>query len=234
MHPQHRLDGPTPWGRRAFEYVKFFELGEHHTKYKVLDCGAGPSSFAAEQTAIGWDVTAVDPTYSLSAAEICAAVRDGGERIRGNMLAQQDRFCWDFYGDVDRVMKLRQESLELFLLDYEAGKRCGRYRYGELPVLDFAPKTFDLALCSHLLFLYSDDLDLQFHLSALTELSRVAKETRVFPLVNIDGQPSPYVSTVLDRLGAAGLNPSVEPVDFEFQKGATSMLVVRDHPSPTC
>jgi hypothetical protein len=229
MLPQHRLDGPTPWGRRAFEYLRFFALGDHHAKQKLLDCGAGPSSFTAEQTPLGWDVTAVDPTYSLNEGEIRAAVQGGAERIYGNMVAQKDRFRWDFYGDVDRVMKLRQESLDLFLSDYEEGRRRGRYQHGELPALDFAPKTFDLALCSHLLFLYSDDLGLEFHLSALTELCRVAREVRVFPLVNIDGQPSPYVSAVLDGLDSARLDAVVEPVDFEFQKGATSMLVVRDH-----
>ncbi|MBM0275011.1 hypothetical protein [Micromonospora tarensis] len=214
--------------------MKFFELREHHATYKLLDCGAGPSSFAAEQTALGWDVTAVDPTYALDETEIRASVRGGVEWMRGIMVDEKDRFCWDFYGDVDRVMKLRQEALDLFLSDYEEGKRCGRYRAGALPVLDFAPRTFDLALCSHLLFIYSDYLDLEFHLRALIELGRVAKETRVFPLMNIDGQRSPYVSAVLDRLGDAGLDASLEPVDFEFQKGATSMLVVRDNRSPDC
>lgn len=227
MLPQHRLDGPTPWGRRAFEYMRFFNLDDHDAQSTILDCGAGPSSFTAEQTASGWQVTAVDPTYSLEGSEIRAAMGNGIERIRGNMIAQQDRFCWDFYGDVDRVVALRHEALDLFLSDYDEGKRSGRYRRGELPKLEFPSKSFDLALCSHLLFLYGDDLDLDFHVDALTELGRIAAETRVFPLINIDGRPSPYTDAILDRFNSGNSEAFVRPVDFEFQKGATSMLVVR-------
>jgi hypothetical protein len=226
------LDGVTPWGRRAFEYMKFFGLGEHHASHKLLDCGGGPSSFAAEQTSRGWDVTAIDPMYAWDETAIRAAVEDAARRIGGNLVSQSHRFCWDFYGDLDRLLTLRQEALDLFLSDYAEGQRCGRYQCGELPVLGFASKTFDLALCSHLLFLYSGDLDLNFHVAALAELSRVAKEVRVFPLMNLDGLPSPHVPAVLDRLGATGLDVFLEPVDFEFQRGATSMLVIRGHGSP--
>lgn len=46
--------------------------------------------------------------------------------------------------------------MEKFLLDYEIGKTAGRYLQQSLPNLEFADNQFDLCLCSHLLFLYSD------------------------------------------------------------------------------
>lgn len=44
------LAGVTPWGRRAFECRAFFDLPEHPGPGRILDCGAGPSSYAAEMT----------------------------------------------------------------------------------------------------------------------------------------------------------------------------------------
>jgi hypothetical protein len=48
--------------------------------------------------------------------------------------------------------------MQVFLNDYEQGKAEGRYVDAELPTLPFADKTFDIALCSHLLFVYSVQL----------------------------------------------------------------------------
>ena len=44
-----------------------------------------------------------------------------------------------------------------------AGRADGRYVEAELPTLPFADRSFDLALCSHLLFLYSVQLGEEFH-----------------------------------------------------------------------
>lgn len=46
---------------------------------------------------------------------------------------------------------------------------------------------FDIALSSHFLFFYSAQLSAEFHLQALREMLRVAREVRVFPLLALDG-----------------------------------------------
>jgi ubiquinone/menaquinone biosynthesis C-methylase UbiE len=51
-----------------------------------------------------------------------------------------------------------------------------------LPDLPFADGSFAVALCSHLLFCYPQ-LGRGFHQAALEELTRVAREVRVFPLL---------------------------------------------------
>jgi hypothetical protein len=72
--------------------------------------------------------------------------------------------------------------MSIFLQDYESGKRQKRYVAGALPRLEFATNPSDLCVCSHLLFLYSNQLTLEFHLCSIVELLRLAAEVRIFPL----------------------------------------------------
>lgn len=102
----------------------------------------------------------------------------------------------------------------------------GRYVAGALPEPPFRSKSFDLVLCSHLLFLYSAELSLQMHVASIEEMLRVGAEVRIFPLLDLEGRPSVHLEGVL-----AALEPRAEadlvPVRFEFQKGAREMLRIR-------
>jgi hypothetical protein len=83
-------------------------------------------------------------------------------------------------------------------------------------------------LSSHLLFTYADRLDAGFHLAALLELVRVGREVRVYPLVDQAGRPLPeLLREVVDGVAAAGVTATAEPVGYEFQRGARSMLRLR-------
>ena len=118
-------------------------------------------------------------------------------------------------------------ALRRFLADFDAGRRSGRYVEATLPALPFTDDTFELALCSHFLFLYSVQFDLDFHLAALREMLRVAAEVRVFPLLQVGGAPSPHVRGVEEAFTAAGIRTTVEPVPYEFQRGGNHMLRLR-------
>ncbi len=50
------------------------------------------------------------------------------------------------------------------------GKTQGKYIPGELPELPFEDQAFDIALSSHFLFLYTDNLTLEFHITAIYEM----------------------------------------------------------------
>src|SRR5713101_2311372 len=108
--------------------------------------------------------------------------------------------------------------MKKFLTDYDQGKHDGRYVTGSLPGLPFREDQFSLALVSHLLFLYSDQFDLDFHIAAVNELLRVADELRVFPLLTLDRQWSPHVGPVIEHLKWAGFEVEVVVVGYEFQK----------------
>ena len=109
---------------------------------------------------------------------------------------------------------MRLSAMHRFLEAPPAGLERARCRTDALPHLRIADGAFDLTLCSHLLFLHSDALSLVFHLAAVEEMSRVAGEVRVFPLLGAFGaplppHPRPLVCALGDRGGGyAGGTPS--------------------------
>lgn len=113
----------------------------------------------------------------------------------------------------------------MFLQDYPEGLSEARYLPHALPHLDLADNSFDLALVSHFLFLYSASHDREFHVAAVHELLRVAKEVRIFPLLTMEHQVSEHVSHVCESLQQAGHSVVVRKVNYEFQIGACEMLV---------
>jgi hypothetical protein len=87
-----------------------------------------------------------------------------------------------------------------------------------LPELPFKDGQFSLALVSHFLFLYSDQFDYDFRVTAFEELLRVADEVRVFPLFGLDRHRSPRVGPVINHLERVGFEVKVVSVEFAFQK----------------
>jgi hypothetical protein len=138
----------------------------------------------------------------------------------------QEKFVWDLIASPDQLGRLRLQAMSDFLADYENGKRDGRYTAGQLPDLPFAPKSFDLALCAHFLFFYSDSLSLAFHEQALDELCRVAHEVRIFPMLTYNAEACPFVAPIVDRLEKLGHIVSIEKVPYEFQQGGNLMMKI--------
>ena len=50
------------------EYLAFFDLLDLAPEPRILDCGAGPSSFTAEMAALGFDAAAAEPLYQQALA----------------------------------------------------------------------------------------------------------------------------------------------------------------------
>ena len=145
-----------------------------------------------------------------------------GSVLRG-LRAAASRFVWDSYGSPEALEATRLSTMKHFLEDFEETE-AGRYVAAALPRLPFPDGAFDLALCSHFLFLYSAQFDDAFHVDAVRELCRVARELRVFPLLDLDGLPSAHLGTVQDGLAEIGWDWEVRRVGYEFQKGGNEML----------
>ena len=182
------LKSVVPWGRSLLEYKKMFSLSDSDLHQNILGCGDGPASFNAESTALGNHVVSVDPIYEFSGEQIRARINDVFPEVMEQMLQNKDSYVWDSIGSIDELGKVRMEAMETFLGDYEARKESGKYINGALPELPFKNKEFDLALCSHYLFLYSDHINKEQHIASMKELCRVAKEIRVYPLLSLDGR----------------------------------------------
>ena len=218
------LDQIVPWGRSFGEYVRMFALTEADLEKRVLGCGDGPASFNAAMFRKGGQVVSVDPLYEFSAEQIRGRVQDACRTIIEQLVANQSAYVWTMIRSPQDVGRIRMKTMEAFLRDFERGKDEGRYLSHELPQLPFADGEFDLALCSHLLFTYSGQLSLDFHCRGVLEMCRVAREVRVFPLLDHGGQLSPHVEPVCRLLRDNGFGVSIEPVDYRFQRGGNQML----------
>jgi hypothetical protein len=157
-------------------------------------------------------------------------IRDRIAATYDQMLLQAQRnlqqFVWDTIQSVEELGRIRMQAMEAFLSDYDLGKRQGRYVDAELPSIAFPDKSFDLALCSHFLFLYTEHLSEAFHRSAILELCRVAHEVRIFPLLALDGRTSRYVASMVNDLSDS-YEVALETVPYEFQRGGNQMMRVR-------
>jgi hypothetical protein len=220
------LDSVVPWGRSLEEYRSMFDLSEHDLSSAILGCGDGPASFNAEMAALGRRVVSVDPIYSLSRQQIETRVEETYETIISQCKARPDDYVWSYFSDPDALGRHRLRKMRIFLNDFEAGLIEGRYVVGELPRLNFNDHSFDLALCSHLLFLYSRQLSLEFHIEAIKEMSRVAGEVRIFPLLDLDCKPSIYLEPVTAALRQASFVIEICQVPYEFQRGGDRMMRV--------
>jgi hypothetical protein len=191
----------------------------------MLGCGDGPASFNAEATRRGHHVISFDPISRFGREEIRQRIAVTSDQVLAQTRRNAHEFVWGSpIRDVEELGRVRHAAMDTFLEDYEAGRRAGRYLEAALPALPFADRSFGLAVCSHLLFLYSAHLDESFHRAGLRELCRVADEVRVFPLLTLDGARSPFVDGCIRSCREAGLQADVERVAYEFQRGGNEML----------
>jgi hypothetical protein len=222
-----QLDDIIPWGRTLTEYQLMFSLTDTDLAKTILGGGDGPASFNAEMTALGHSVVSVDPIYAFSAEFIRQRVQATYDTVIAQVRQNADRYVWQNFPNPDVLGAARLAAMEQFLADYELGLAAGRYLAKSLPALEFADRQFDLCVCSHLLFLYSAQLSLEFHLDSMRELLRVATEVRIFPLLQRDCQPSAYLEPVMQMLEQSGYDANIQPVTYEFQKGGNQMLQIR-------
>lgn len=219
-----RLDQIVPWGRSLDEYRLMFALTDQDLGRTILGCGDGPASFNAEMAARGRRVISCDPAYATGIGDIRRRFEDGAKTILSQVRSKPQNYVWRYHRDPDDLLVKRRVAMEAFAADYPIGRRQGRYVAAALPRLPFADGQFDLAVCSHLLFLYSDLLSLEFHLSAAAELRRVAHDVRIFPLTSLNCEVSPYVEAVLVDCRAAGWQAQIIEVDYQLQANGDRMM----------
>jgi SAM-dependent methyltransferase len=188
----------------------------------VLDCCAGGSSFTAETPG---RVVAADPAYALGGHDLARRVRASLHQ-GGQMIAEHAaHFDWTWYGTHASRERQRAAAAERFLADIRARPVC--YIAAALPRLPLASASFDLVLCSHLLFTWANLLDAGWHYQALAELARVARrEVRVYPtVIQGTGRPVAFLYDLRARLHTAGHRTRLQEVPYRFQRGARQMLV---------
>lgn len=110
-----------------------------------------------------------------------------------------------------------------FIDDYTDGLQQGRYlavEYGQLP---FESHQFDLALCSDLVF-RADASDKLTTDLIISELCRVAKEVRIFPLLDAQGEVAQDLGPLMLQLQHHNFGLEVKEVAYEQLKDGNAML----------
>ena len=221
------LEQVVPWGRSFDEYYRMFALREDDLALRIVGCGDGPASFNAEATRRDAHVVSCDPVYRFDAGQIRERIQTTCAEIIEQTRQNANEFVWTSIRSIDELARVRMQAMDEFLSDFPAGKAEGRYVDAALPNLPFDDSSFDLSLCSHFLFLYTDHLGEAFHQSAIREMCRVAAEARIFPLLALGGRPSPFVMPIVEQFTAQGYVVSVEEVPYEFQRGGNQMMRIR-------
>jgi hypothetical protein len=217
-------DKVIPWGRSFKEYQQMFALNKHDLDNKILSVGDGPASFNAQMHKLGRSVTSVDPIYTLSKEDILHRILEVKDDLLGEVARRESQYVWEQIKDVNELEHVRMEAMQLFLEDFENGLAEERYLAHTLPQrLPFADQQFKLVLSSHFLLLY-EQLGFEFHEQSIREMLRVGKEVRIFPVKNLNQQPSTLVHQLISAF-EDDYDVSLTKVNYEFQKGANQMMV---------
>ncbi len=222
-----KLEKVIPFGRSLDEYRRMFVLSDDDLNKNIVGVGDGPASFNAEIFAGGKFIVSVDPLYVFHADEIEMQFNKVVDNIFAQLKASPDDWVWSYHQSPELLRKYRVNVLRRFVADLEKGRSEGRYIVGELPRLHFDDNQFDIAVCSHFLFLYSDHYTYEFHRDSILEMLRVAPEVRIFPLLTLMLEKSPYVQRLIGELTACGFSLRVEKVDYELQRGGNEMLRIQ-------
>jgi hypothetical protein len=202
-------------------------LTEDDLALKIVGCGDGPASFNAEATRRGSAVISCDPIYRFDVDQLRERIASTYDEILEQTRRNAGEFVWSTIHSVDELGQIRMTAMNDFLHDFPVGRTEGRYVNAELPNLPFVDSSFDLALCSHFLFLYTTQLGDTFHRSAIREMCRVAREVRIFPLLALGATPSPLVEPMADEFRRQGVSVSIDDVPYEFQRGGNKMMRIR-------
>lgn len=207
---------PT-WVHSLDDYRRMFHLDESDLSLTVLDCPAGLSSFTAEMHALGHAAQAVDPAYDLTPiamqAHLQEVLGDLGERLEG----YADRIGTD----LAEVHALWNQAARTFLADYEPGVLVGRYQHASLPRLPFEDKQFKLALCANCSLSHDVAAEAQ---ALIAELSRVAEEVRVFPILDEASDAGSLLGALVLQLQQANFGVEIREAPYRFLKGNNAML----------
>lgn len=221
-----RLENIVPWGRNFDEYTKMFLLEENEKDLKFLSCADGPASFNYEARKKGFDVVSLDPIYQFDKEEIKKRINESKIEVSSEVEKNHKNFLWNSFKNIDDLLEKRLASMKLFLEDFEENKQ--NYIYKELPALGLEENSYDIVLCSHFLFLYSKQLNFDFHLNSILELIKVSKkELRIFPIKDLENNKSIHIDKILKVLEEKGYKTEIKKSDYEFQKDVNEFLSIK-------
>jgi hypothetical protein len=194
------------------DYRQIFALSEPDLQKKILEYPAGISSVNAELYALGHLIISGDPAYSLSPKEM----RDYASKILRENIAATDKSCQS------ALIAQWEQSLELFLSDYETGKKQGRYRAMDLPPFSNVEETYELLLCTD--FLFNPPVSSGTAQELMNELCKLAAEVRIFPLPQDKNAVAAELGPMMLALQQRNFGVEIRAVNYPPCNQASAML----------
>lgn len=214
------------WGHGVDEYREMFDLSHEDLQTRILEYGCGPSAVNVQQNKAGHEVVSCDPLFVLDKDTLASKAVMIFAEMAQEVRREQEQFDFSRCGTLDNLVAARQVGMNEFFADYVEGKSAGRYLGVTDFHLPFADFSFDYALSAHYLFADLEELTLEHHLMVIKELARVAKEVRIFPLIDRYGNTSDFLGPVLLALQQENYGVEVREVKYHLHKTGNAMLRV--------
>ena len=192
-----KLDSVVPWGRNMEEYKLMFRLEDNDMSKKIAGFGDGPACFNYEMTERNGSVISFDLIYQFSKEDIEKRIEEVRTTVMQQMRANMDNYVWKNIKSLEELESTRMSAVRKFLSDYE-----------------------------NFLLMYTS-LGYNFHIASMTEMLRVCKEIRIFPIVDLDANKTDLIKNVIDYF-QRDYNVEIVKTEYEFQKGDNKLLIIRN------
>lgn len=212
------------WGHHTKEYKEMFDLSDTELSLPLLEYGCGPSAFNSTIHDNNPSVVSMDPLFALSKRELfekATAMFDERARVLRSTPLLLDVAA---YGGLEAFIEYRRQGMALFFKDYDDGVIAKRYRADAIEALPFPDFSFNLALSSHYFFADGEGLSVEKALTMIKALARVAKEVRIFPLLNRPSVTSEQLGPVLLGLQQENYGVEVREVACSLYPAGNAML----------
>lgn len=214
------------WGYHIDEYQQIFNLDDVAQDTHWLEYQCGITAVNAQRYAQHLKTTSCDPLFSLDKKALVKQAQHSIEKGKRDICENRTHYDFSGYGSAEALLKKRNEGMEQCLADYEKGRIENRYLSIDEQRIPFDDFSFDLALSASYLFNDVVDHHIDFHLQTIQELARVAKEVRIFPLVDQSGRPSAMLGPVLLGLQQRNYGVEIRDVNYRLLRGHHAMLRV--------
>ena len=202
------------WVYSLADYRQIFDLTDQDLQKTLLDFPSGISSVNAELYALGHSLVSADPIYNLSMQAMQAAVKQILQELIGNLAQNEDK---------EAIIQQWRHSSELFLSDYELGKKQGRYRVQSLPPFDKVEQTFELLLCPD--FLFDSLISLEFSSQdIMNELCKLAAEVRIYPLPEAKTAVAAELGPIMLAFQQRNFGVEIRAVNYSIRNHNNAML----------
>jgi len=214
------------WGQHLDEYKDMFALTDDDLQKSFLEYNSGVSAFNCEVKSQALSCISCDPWYVLDKQSLKEKIEHSFDKRLLELENNLNSLDLSRYASFEKLVAYRQQGVASFFADFEKGLAEKRYMpitVDELPFHDFQ---FDFALVANNFFADLDYQTVEYHIARIKELARVAKDVRIFPLVDAKGVPSNLLGPIIMGLYKDKFRVEVKDVSYHLQHRGNAMLRV--------